>query len=87
MQVMSLVLKEARELAQDHLDNKWHSCGSVVAAHGLNCPSTCGILVPRTWVPCIGSRILNHCTIGKSSEQHFLRGRFLELILIRMWQT
>ena len=42
MQVMSLVLKEARELAQDHLDNKWHSCGSVVAAHGLNCPSACG---------------------------------------------
>ena len=46
---------------------------SVVVAHGLSCPTTCGIFRTRdqTHVPCIGRQILNHCT-RREELFHFL---------------
>ena len=46
---------------------------SVVGAHGLSCPTACGIFLDQgpTCVPCIGRWILNHWTTKKSSFAAF----------------
>ena len=35
------------DLSLRHMDSQVVACGLVVAARGLGCPLTCGILVPR----------------------------------------
>ena len=51
--------------------------GSVVVAHGLSCPTACGILVPwaggQTGILCT-RRILNHLDHQESPPFQFLRG-------------
>ena len=45
--------------------------GSVVVAHGPSCSVACGIFPDqgsRTRVPCIGRRILNHCTTREARQ-------------------
>ena len=43
---------------------------AVVAAHGLSCSVACGILSDQgsNGDPCIGKRILNHCTTREALE-------------------
>ena len=50
------------------------STGSVVVALGLSCPTTCGIFQDQgsNHVPCIGRRILNHCTTREAPMCYIL---------------
>ena len=60
-----------------------YSAGSVVVAHGLSCST--GLVAPRhvrssrirdqTHVPCVGRRILNHCTTREVQTELFLYGK------------
>ena len=60
----------------------WHA-DSVVVVHGLSCSAACGIfrVRDRTCVPCIGRRILNHCSTREAVFLFFFC--FLSIISFR----
>ena len=72
------------------------SCGTRVlerrlhsVAHGLSCSATCGIFPDQgsNRVPCIGKRILNHCTTREVLNCLFLNSHFLsclDLLLLEL---
>ena len=43
------------DLSLRHMDSQVVACGSVVAARGLGCPLTCGILVPGPGIELMSS--------------------------------